>query len=93
MKKYILVLFLIITAANFSYGQGPGAPPGYTSCADCEEGYSNGDIPTSEGYENCLAYFNCNTVPIDSNILVLFSLAISFGAYSVYKNKKKLLKN
>lgn len=87
MKKYILVLFLIITAANFSYGQ-PSAPPGFENCDDCED---LAELP--EQYENCLAYFNCNTVPIDSNILVLFGTAILLGGYVMIKNKNKWVKN
>ncbi len=91
MKKYIIALFFIIAVANFNYAQdGPLPPPGCECCAGvpdeaacliaCDQWAGPGD-------------YCSDLVPINSNILFLFALALSFGAYSVYQSKRKLLKN
>jgi hypothetical protein len=83
MKKYILALFFIISIANFSFGQ-PDGPPVF--CDDCDVYGPGQPLADPVQYDNCRAE-NCPTLPIDSNILFLFALAVSFGSYSVYKGK------
>ena len=93
MKKYILALCFTILCFQFNYGQdGPPPPAGCECCADiggqaeidCVDACNNWGGPG----EYCV-----DVLPLDSNIFLLFGLAISFGAYSVYQNKRRLLKN
>ena len=84
MKKYILILVVVIFYANAVLAQ-PTLP---TGCDFCEEFKADG--ATQEQYEECRTQNNCPpTVPINSNKLILFALALSFGSYSIYKTNKK----
>lgn len=93
MKKYILALCFTVLCLqiSFSQGGGPPLPPGCECCG----GLVNPELT------DCLTAcdndpegdFCSDTLPLDSNIFLLFGLAITFGAYSVYQNKKRLLNN
>ena len=98
MKKYIILLFLVFSC-NIGFSQCEGTPPPPPECdcencchllgldADCE--YT---VKTPE-YETCADANNCTTVPIDSAILILILLGVSFGIYKVNLNKKRQLEN
>ena len=89
MKKYILALCFTVLCLQFSFSQGPPPPPGCECCATAT------DVAACvTACDNDPEGDYCTDVtPLDSNIFLLFGLAITFGAYSVYQNKKRLLNN
>lgn len=91
MKKYILALCFTVLCLQISFSQGPPPPPGCECCA----GLVNPELAACvTACDNDPEGDYCaDTLPLDSNIFLLFGLAISFGAYSVYQNKKRLLNN
>jgi len=98
MKNYILGLFFIISIANVSFGQAPG-PPGCECCGGLPGTLFDVDTPLGACFAECEAWqgpgLYCDrVVPINSNILFLFVLALTFGSYSIYKaNKERRLDN
>ena len=91
MKKYILALCFTVLCLQISFSQGPPTPPGCECCA----GLAGAALITC--VTNCdndpEGDYCSDALPLDSNIFLLFGLAITFGAYSVYQNKKRLLNN
>ncbi|WP_157485861.1 hypothetical protein [Flavobacterium soli] len=95
MKKYILVLVLFLNVA-LAFADDDGAPPPPDTDCECCIG-----LPPAEE-SDCLIACEadpeqdyCDTVvPIDSNILILLALGISFGTYTFYQiNKKRQFEN
>ncbi|WP_432672619.1 hypothetical protein [Flavobacterium sp. SM2513] len=88
MKKYILALFFTFLCFQINYGQI--APPGCECCAGLAGPELTACLTACD--EDPEGDFCSDPLPIDSNILVLLALGISFGGYSVYQNKKDLSK-
>lgn len=99
MKKYILALCFTFLCLQYNYGQydGPPPPPGCECCAGLAGSQFDPGTPLGACVDECdndpEGDFCSDTLPLDSNIFLLFGLAITFGAYSVYQNKKRLLNN
>jgi hypothetical protein len=84
MKKYFLALFFTILCCQLNYADGPPGPPGCECCAGAPD---EAACLTACGSHEGPGPYCDDLVPIDSNILFLFALAVSFGSYSVYKGK------
>ena len=86
MKKVFLFLIFAFFSVQNNYGQGnPPTPP--VDCATCDELEEAGD---QDGAEACRIANGCTTgVPINSNILLLFTTAIALGGYSFINPIKK----
>lgn len=90
MKKYLLALCFAFLCIQINYSQGPGGPPGCECCA----GLSGTDLTAClTACDNDPEGDYCDALPINSNIYFLLGLAISFGGYSVYQNRKRLADN
>lgn len=91
MKKYLLALFFAVSSLQVSFSQGPPGPPGCECCA----GLSDPDLTAClTACDNDPEGDYCSDpLPLDSNILVLLGVALSFGTYSVYQSRKRIIKN
>lgn len=85
MNKFILAIFTTFLFLQISYAQVVPPPPD-GGCDECDELLAAG--LTAQG-EACQAANGCTTVPINSDILLLFGLGLSFGTYAIYNNNKK----
>ena len=90
MKKFLVALCFTILSLQYSFGQPP-TPPGCECCA------------TFSGPQLAQCIDDCDndpegdwcsdTLPLDSNMFVLFGTAILLGGYVMIKNKRKWVKN
>lgn len=75
MKKFVIVLTLLLSVNNvWSAGPPGGGPPGGGSSTNpnyCKQ------FPNAPG---------CATVPIDQHVYLLLILGIGLGCYMIYRN-------
>lgn len=100
MKKYILILFVILFSITAVLAgplpPAPGGPGGEGFCPCCEENFSDANGQPLPGYDECVSACEagdnpCNDMPIDDNspLILLLVAGASLGIYFIYKNKKK----
>lgn len=90
MKKFLVALCFAILSLQYSFGQPPTPPgceccggftgPALVQCLDACDNDPEGD-------------YCSDTLPLDSNMFVLFGTAILLGGYVMIKNKRKWVKN
>lgn len=91
MKKFLLAICFTVLSLQYSFGQPPPTPPGCECCAS----------ESGPALYQCLDYCDndpegdwcSDTLPLDSNMFVLFATAILLGGYVMIKNKRKWVKN
>lgn len=90
MKKFFLALCFTILSLSYSYSQPP-PPPGCECCA------SESGPDLAKCIDDCdndpEGDYCSDTLPLDSNMFVLFGTAILLGGYVMIKNKRKWVKN
>jgi len=89
MKKFLLALCFTVLGLQFMYAPPP--PPGCECCAGIPEpelAQCIDDCDNDPEGDWC-----SDTLPLDSNMVFLLAVALAFGTYSVYQNKKRLQKN
>lgn len=90
MKKFLVAICFTILSLQYSFGQPP-TPPGCECCGTL----------TGTDLSQCLdacdndpeGDYCSDTLPLDSNMFVLFGAAILLGGYVMIKNKSKWVKN
>lgn len=94
MKKFLLAICFTILSLSYSYGQPGGGLPTPPGCECC--GTLSG-IELSQCLDDCdndpEGDWCSDTLPLDSNMFVLFATAILLGGYVMIKNKSKWVKN
>ena len=90
MKKFLVALCFTILSLQYSFGQPP-TPPGCECCAT----YSDPALVKclSDCDNDPEGDWCSDTLPLDSNMFVLFGTAILLGGYVMIKNKRKWVKN
>lgn len=90
MKKFLVALCFTILSLQYSFGQPP-TPPG---CECCGTLSGPALVQCLDNCDNDPEGDWCSdTLPLDSNMFVLFGTAILLGGYVMIKNKSKWVKN